>query len=398
MGSECCGGGSPKSCCAGGPEGRPASPGPAVNEACGATPPGERAAKNDPPWADGALLTDVGAVPRARTKLGLRDRLGTTMARWGVGRMHYAVPPGVYAVGNPGALSPILVSANYKLSFDRLRSVLSGRDAWILVLDTRGINVWCAAGKGTFGTDEIVRRVEGTALDRLVEHRTLIVPQLGASGVSAHLVRQRCGFRVVYGPVRAEDLPGFLDANMKADPEMRRVRFGLRDRAVLIPVELVMGAKYAAIPAVALLLLSGLGPDGYSLARIRGTGLPVAGLVLGSFLGAVVLGPALLPWLPGRAFSVKGAVLGLALAGAWAILGWPGMGAPVSRLHVIAWTLVVTSLNSFIVMNFTGASTYTSLSGVLREMRFAVPAQLAAAVLGIGLWLTGLFVRVGGGA
>jgi acetyl-CoA decarbonylase/synthase complex subunit gamma len=355
-------------------------------------------ARNDLSWMDGTLITDIGPVPRARTTLDLRDQMDAFKARWGIGRMGSSVPPGLYAVGSPGAQSPVLVSANYKLSFDRLRGVLAGRDAWILVLDTHGINVWCAAGKGTFGTDEIVRRVQGTALDRVVNGRALVVPQLGAPGVSAHLVLQRCGFRVVYGPVRAEDLPAFLDAGMKAEPEMRRVRFGLRDRAVLIPVELVMGAKYALLLAAAILLLGGLGSDGYSLARVRGTGLPGAGLILGSFLCAAVLGPTLLPWLPGRAFSIKGAVLGLAQVGVWAILGWPGMSTPVSWLHVVAWTLIVTAMNSFVVMDFTGASTYTSLSGVLREMRFAVPAQLAGAVVGIGLWLAGLFVRNGGGA
>ena len=347
---------------------------------------------------DGTLITEVGPVPRVRTILGPRDRMDAVRARCGIGRMDISVPPGLYVVGSPGAQSPVLVSANYKLSFDRLRGVLSGRDAWILVLDTHGINVWCAAGKGTFGTDEIVRRVQGTGLDRLVDDRTLVVPQLGAPGVSAHLVLQRSGFRVVYGPVRAEDLPAFLDAGMMAEPELRRVRFGLRDRVVLIPVELVTGAKYALLLAAAILLLGGLGSDGYSLARVRATGLPGAGLLLGSFLGAVVLGPTLLPWLPGRAFSIKGAALGLAQVGVWAILGWPGMGASVSWLQVMAWTLIVTAMNSFVVMNFTGASTYTSLSGVLREMRFAVPAQIAGAVVGIAFWLTGLFVRIGGSA
>jgi acetyl-CoA decarbonylase/synthase complex subunit gamma len=355
-------------------------------------------ARKDLSWMDGTLTTEIGAVPRARTTLGFRDRAGAIRARWGIGRMHYSVPPGLYAVGSPGAQSPVLVSANYKLSFDRLRGVLSGRDAWILVLDTHGINVWCAAGKGTFGTDEIVRRVRDAALDRVVESRIVVIPQLGAPGVSAHLVLNRSGFRVVYGPVRVEDLPAFLDAGMRAEPEMRRVRFGLRDRAVLIPVELVMGAKYALLLAAAILLLGGLGSDGYSLARVRATGLTGAGLILGSFLGATILGPTLLPWLPGRAFSIKGAVLGLVQAGVWVILGGPGMGASVSWLHVAAWTLLVTALNSFVVMNFTGASTYTSLSGVLREMRFAVPAQIAAAVVGIGLWLAGLFVGSGGGA
>ncbi|MBE0569494.1 MAG: acetyl-CoA synthase subunit gamma [Deltaproteobacteria bacterium] len=346
-----------------------------------------------PPWFDGAVSVEgVGEVPRVRTGLSFRDRIGSYKARWGSGRMNYRVPAGLYAVGNPGNGSPVLVSANYKMSFDCLRSSLFGRDAWILVLDTDGVNVWCSAGKGTFGTDEIAKQVEGASLDRIVSHRVLVVPQLGAPGVSAHEVRRRCGFRVEYGPVRAGDLPAYLDAGMKASPGMRKVGFGLRDRVVLIPVELVMGAKYALILAAVFLLLGGLGPDGFTLAGVRTTGLSGAALVLGSFLGGAVLGPMMLPWLPGRAFSVKGATLGLALAGGLAICGWLVSGRSGPWTHLAAWLLMAPSLASFVVMNFTGASTYTSLSGVLREMRFAVPAQIAAAVIGFGFWLGGLFI------
>jgi len=126
--------------------------------------------------------------------------------------MRYTVDPGLYAVGNPDAQSPVLVTANYKMSFDRLRAELSGIDAWILVLNTDGINVWCAAGKRTFGTEELVRRIESSGLARVVAHRKLIVPQLGGPGVAAHQVKELSGFRVVYGPIRAEDLPAFLES------------------------------------------------------------------------------------------------------------------------------------------------------------------------------------------
>jgi len=350
--------------------------------------------RSDAPWSDGVVPTPIGGVPRARTSLSFRDRLGTLRARLGAGRMRYRVAPGLYAVGDPGPRSTVLVSANYKMSFDALRAALTGRDAWIMVLDTRGINVWCAAGKGTFGTAEIVRRVRGTGLSQVVSHRTLVLPQLGAPGVSAHLVRRRAGFRVVYGPVRAADLPAFLDSRMKATPEMRRVRFGLRDRAVLAPVEIVMGAKYALPAAAAFLALGGLGPRGYSLAGAGTTGLEGAALLLGSCLLGAALGPALLPWLPGRAFALKGAVLGLAAVTAGVAVGRPLPFSDLS-LHAAAWALLVPAITSFVLMNFTGSSTFTSLSGVLREMRFAVPAQAAAAALGLALWLAGLFV--GGG-
>lgn len=345
----------------------------------------------DVPWIDGSVQTAADDVPRVRTALSARDRFGSAKRRWGIGRASYRVAPGLYAAGNPSLESPVVVSANYKMSFDRLRAALHGRDAWILVLDTRGINVWCAAGKGTFGTDEIVRRVQGAALDRIVSHRMLIVPQLGASGVSAHAVRRSCGFRVVYGPVRAEDLGAFLDAGLKAQPEMRRVRFDLGDRAVLIPVEIVSGGKYVLLVAAGLVLLGGLSSGGYSLASVRTNGLAGAGLILGAFLCSAVLGPVLLPWLPGRAFAVKGAVLGIVLIGALTVAS----GVAVSWFHIAAWAFIVPTIASFVVMNFTGASTYTSPSGVVREMRFAVPAQIAGAAIGLGLWLTGLFITGG---
>ena len=342
------------------------------------------------PWTDGVHTTVLGDVPRARTALGVGDRLGTLKVRCGFGRATYRVSPGLYAVGSPTDRSPVLLSANYKLSFDALRSVLGGRDAWILVLDTKGINVWCAAGKGTFGTAEVIRRVEASGLARLVAHRRLIAPQLGAPGVAAHEVQMATGFRITWGPVRAADLPAFLDARLKATPEMRRVRFGLRDRLILVPVELVTGSRHALPAAAVVLLLGGLGAHGYSFAGLSKTGVAGAALVLASFATAQVLGPILLPWLPGRAFAVKGAVLGLGLAGALAASGFLG-----SWLHAAAWFALAPAITSFFVMNFTGATTYTSLSGVLREMRFAVPAQIAGGAVGLLLWLAGLFLPGG---
>ena len=88
-----------------------------------------------------------------------------------------------------------------------LRKSLKGLNTWILVLDTKGINVWCAAGKGTFGTDELIRRISVTNLDRIVDHRKIIVPAARCARVSAaHEVKKASGFKVCYGPVRAEDV------------------------------------------------------------------------------------------------------------------------------------------------------------------------------------------------
>ena len=130
------------------------------------------------PWIKGYIPTTAGEIPAVRTELLLSDRLGAYKVRWGFGRTKYRVTPGLYAVGNPDSVSPVFVTANFKLTFDKLRKELSGIDGWILVLDTRGINVWCAAGKGTFGTEELVRRIEAVELHKVVTRKRLILPQL----------------------------------------------------------------------------------------------------------------------------------------------------------------------------------------------------------------------------
>jgi len=160
----------------------------------------------------------------------------------------------------------------------------------------------------------------------------------------------------------------------------------------LVPVELVRWAKYAVLVAIALLFLAGLGPEGYSWQRVASTGLFSGGLLLATYVASNVLGPALLPWLPGRALSFKGACLGIVLIAATAGLCWLGPGLAESWPVRLGWGLLIAAVASFVTMSFVGSTTYTSLSGVRWEMRIAVPLQLVAAVAGIVFWIVGRFV------
>jgi acetyl-CoA decarbonylase/synthase complex subunit gamma len=47
------------------------------------------------------------------------------------------------------------------------------------------------------------------------------------------------------------------------------------------------------------------------------------------------------------------------------------------------------AVSSFFAMNFTGSTTFTSLSGVKKEMRIALPLQIAASLLGLLLFTLG---------
>ena len=216
----------------------------------------------------GSVDTPAGPVPQVTRDLGRADRLGAARVRLGYRRSDYRVRPGLYALGTPGPDSPVLVTANYKLTFDHLRSSVGALDAWLLVVDTRGINVWCAAGKGTFCADEIARVAVDTRLAEVVGHRRLVVPQLGAPGVAAHRVKQACGFRAVFGPVRAADIPAFLAAGMHADAAMREVTFTLGERAVLVPEQLsLVRDRRVLLAAAGIVAAAGIGRDGYQQDR-----------------------------------------------------------------------------------------------------------------------------------
>lgn len=331
----------------------------------------------------GSIDTPSGKVPIVDTNLRFQDIIGSWKARWGIGRMEYTINPGIYGVGRPDHRSPVFVTANYKMSFDRLRRALSGLSAWILVLNTEGINVWCAAGKGTFGTDEIVTRIEKTGLNRIVSHRMIVVPQLGATGVRAHEVRARTGFKVIYGPIRADDIKTFLANGMKARSGMRLVRFDFMDRIVLIPMEIVQATKYLAIFLAVAFVLHLTGIIEIGLSHIY----PFIGAV---FTGCVFV-PAMLPWLPGRAFSLKGWIAGLLWAiGVIFINGWLD---PLRITNILSILLLLPAISAFIALNFTGASTYTSLSGVKKEMRIAMPAIVTSVVIGLATGITGFFIR-----
>jgi hypothetical protein len=296
-------------------------------------------------------------APKVSTKLTWADKIGRWKARWGIGRMKYSVRPGLYRVGFPNDKSPVLVSANYKLSFDSLRSQLKGMDAWILVLDTKGINVWCSAGKGTFSTEELVRRIEAVNLKAVVSHRKIILPQLSAPGVKGYQVKELSGFRAIFGPIRAEDIREFLANKTVATPEMRRVRFTIWDRLKLVPMEISGFLKYFLIALAIVLAIGGLNPRGWTLESMLDTGVKSGALLFIIYLVSALLFPILLPYLPGRAFSIRGAGLGILTFLAILLFLNGNQTFFHSWLEITAWLLLFTAIPSFITMNFTGAST-----------------------------------------
>ncbi|MBF8264240.1 MAG: CO dehydrogenase/acetyl-CoA synthase gamma subunit (corrinoid Fe-S protein)-like protein [Dehalococcoidia bacterium] len=348
--------------------------------------------RKSPSRITGSLETVAGNIPQISTKLTLMDILGFWRMRWGIGRMNYKVEPGLYAIGSPGPDSPVLVSANYKMSFDILRRAVSSHNAWVFVIDTKGVNVWCAAGKGTFSTGAVLWQIKLTGLQKIAPHGTIILPQLSATGVKAHEVQKISGLRTVFGPVRADDIPAFLDNGMKATAEMRKVKFGMIDRLVLTPVEIKSAFRYLILLLFILFILGGVSLVGFSVDKAWSMFVSGGVALLGAVLTGTVITPMLLPWVPGRAFSLKGGQVGLAWALAvsaynWNFLSEVGLPGITNR---IAALLAIPAISAYLAFNFTGSTTYTSMSGVRKEMRLALPLILGAGIVGILVFLVGL--------
>lgn len=321
-------------------------------------------------------VTEVQHTTSTLTILNIWDHF---VKRLGINRGRNRINPGLYALGKPDSKSNIFVTANYSLSFDALRTALKGIDCYILVLDTKGINVWCAAGKGTFGTNELVERIKNTNLYQITKRRTLILPQLGGPGVAAHEVKKLSGFNVEYGPVRAADLPEYIKT-YKATPEMRQVSFNTKDRLTLVSTEFVQSLIPIIVLAVPLYFLNG------SLSALA---------VTMAFIGAVVLFPVLLPWIPTPNFSTKGFILGVIIALPCTIVDFIG-NTDFALWERSGWALVymltLPVITAFVSLNFTGSTTFTSRSGVRREIFAYIPKM--AWLLGSGLILSVTFILI----
>lgn len=334
--------------------------------------------------------TPIGYVNILSTDLLPKDKLRNLIVRAGIGRDSYGIPPGVYAIGNPDEDSNVMVTANYKVTVDRVRCELDGIDAWLLVLDTKGVNVWCAAAKGTFSTEEIIYRVKKHKLRRLVNHKTLILPQLSAPGVAAHRIKMYTGFKAVYGPTHAKDIEEYLNNDSIVTKEMRQVEFDTKERVEVSLVEAQNGFKYLPIVFLVFLALQFISGGKEFSQILLGALLNTLPYAITMIIGSLAFS-ALLPILPSNLFSVKAGFLGLiwsliviALSDVFAF--------DRSIYNYLGNSFVMTAIICFIGINYTGCSTFTSLSGVEKETKIATPFIGIFFIVGIALLLIGSFI------
>jgi hypothetical protein len=207
-------------------------------------------------------------------------------------------------------------------------------------------------------------------LNKIIDHKRIIVPQLGAVGVSAYQITKMTGFRVAFGPVRITDVREYISSGYKTDRRMRTVDFTIKERLILTPIEInvVMG-KFLAF-AIVMLFFFGLRPSGFLFADMLSGGLPFIALGLISVFAGAFLTPILLPFIPSRSFAVKGWIIGMLLT--FPVLKLMSVFSGSSLMTASA-LIFFPMASSYIALQFTGATTYTSPSGVNKELRKGLP-------------------------
>jgi NAD-dependent dihydropyrimidine dehydrogenase PreA subunit len=160
---------------------------------------------------------------------------------------------GLIRIGSPDRDAPVFLTGNFRLTVERVRHVLEGvdgLDAWLLVANSGGVNVWCAASGGMLTNHGVVSVLKTSGIGALVDHRRVILPQLAATGVEGREVLVKTGWHVVWGPVDARAIPAFLDNDLRKSREMKTVRFPWPQR-----VEMAVAWAFPISAVFALLAL-----------------------------------------------------------------------------------------------------------------------------------------------
>ncbi len=237
------------------------------------------------------------------------------------------VQPGLYRVGEPDQGAPVLVTGNFDLTVRRVVRELDGRvDCWLLVADSAGINVWCAAGGGYFTAEKVIAAVKSSGVGRVVDHHALVLPQLAACGVDGRRVRQGTGWSVHWGPVRARDIPAYLAASRRKSDAMRWLTFPLSERIEMVLVTL---GFYGLFILVSLAIFW----------------RPMFWPVAAAFFGLSLFYAVVLPWLPGHDGLAKSVPLAfIALAGLYA---YSAIWGHLPPRRIFNWTVGLVGLAVF---------------------------------------------------
>jgi hypothetical protein len=167
---------------------------------------------------------------------------------------------------------------------------------------------------------------------------------------------------------------------------MRTVTFPFIDRLILAPMEINPAMKkHYPLYALIMLAIFGLQPGGIFFKDALGGGLPFLLLGLIAVSAGALLTPVFLPFIPFRSFALKGWITGML-----SVFLATNFIAAFGRLNMVLFIfsyLFFPLASSYIALQFTGATTFTGISGVKKELKISIPLYILGIVVSLILLL-----------
>jgi acetyl-CoA decarbonylase/synthase, CODH/ACS complex subunit gamma len=132
-------------------------------------------------------------------------------------RIPMSMEENVYAINNPDANSPVLLTSNWALTYFLVASEVesSKAPAWLLVKEAGGLGILTAWAAGKFSGDSIAPFVRKSGIEGKVNHRRLIIPGKVAR-IRGELKEALPDWEIIVGPGDANEIPGYLPKLLKS--------------------------------------------------------------------------------------------------------------------------------------------------------------------------------------
>jgi ubiquinone/menaquinone biosynthesis C-methylase UbiE/NAD-dependent dihydropyrimidine dehydrogenase PreA subunit len=159
------------------------------------------------------------------------------------------VEPGLRVIGHPHRKSPIILTGNFHLTVRRVEKALKGKDIFLLVAPSNGINVWCGSCGGELNTHSVITAIKTSRINERVDHHQIFLPLFSAPAIDRGLLKKETGRTGIFGPAYAKDIPLFLK-NRKTVLEHNTAEFSLPFR-----LEMLLSMNFLVWTLIGILLL-----------------------------------------------------------------------------------------------------------------------------------------------
>ena len=287
-------------------------------------------------------------------------------------RKTFVIEPGLYYTGEKYNIdSPLLVTCNYHMTVFWLWRFLKKRSVRLLVIDTKGINVWCSAGKGQFSAGNIVKQLNRYD-DNIINTKDkleIVFPKLSLSGVSIPKLKSY-SIKPIIGPIYARDLPEYLDNQPLRDRVNDKFKFSFTDRLFTLAPSVIQFTKYLILMFAALFIWH----------YFFNTGIYWQVLPIGILFGISYI--ILFPLLPTKKFTVKGLTLFL-FFGLMLFYYFISTSHTMDTLTLLFYLSFMSATSIFFSLYYTGNSGVSNYSLVKKEIIHFLPVSVILYVTAI---------------